>query len=103
MIYVLVTFLENPKELKALEEYRQSAKAIRDEYGAETIMRFNLKEKLLGEFEEESIRLLKFPSADHVKQWLSDPRYLKIASLREKGYLRVTLSILEEPSLVSGQ
>jgi uncharacterized protein (DUF1330 family) len=96
MIHVLVTFLENPAELEALEEYRRTAKKIRDEYGAETIMRFNTKERLLGGFEEESVRILKFPSSNHVKNWLSDPRYIKIAPLRERGYLKVTLSILEE-------
>jgi len=96
MVYVLVTFLENPKESEALDEYRKRAKKIRDQYGVETVLRLNANERLIGNFEEESIRILKFPSAQHVKDWLSDPRYQEIVSLREKGYRKVTLTILDE-------
>ncbi|MEH2360888.1 DUF1330 domain-containing protein [Nostoc sp.] len=96
MVLVLVTFLENTEELKALEEYRSRAKKIRDEYGAETVYRLNIKERFIGNFEEESIRILKFPSIQHLKDWLSDPRYQAIVSLREKGYRKVTLTIIEE-------
>lgn len=97
MIHVLITLLANPEETKALKEYQRRAKAIRDEYGAETVLRLNAKERLLGSFEEESIRILKFPSANHVRKWLTDPRYLEILPLRERGYRKVTITLLEEP------
>ncbi|MBF2068993.1 DUF1330 domain-containing protein, partial [Fischerella thermalis] len=46
--------------------------------------------------EGESIRILKFPSADHVRKWLTDPRYLETVPLRERGYRQVTITLLEE-------
>lgn len=97
MIDVLVTLTKNPAEEKALQEYKKRAKAIRDEYGAKTILRLDVKEKLIGSFKDESIRVLRFPSVNHVQQWLSDPRYKEVISLRERGYHNVTLSILKEP------
>ena len=97
MVDVLVTLTKNPTEKEALQKYKERAKAIRDEYGAKTILRLNVKEKLIGSFEDQSIRVLRFPSVNHVQQWLSDPRYQEVISLRERGYRNVTLSILEEP------
>lgn len=99
MTHVLVTLIANPNELEALEQYKKRAKVIRDEYGSELVLRMNTKERLLGSFEEESIRILKFPSADHVRGWLADPRYLEILPLRERGYRKVTITLLEEAQL----
>ncbi|NJN11497.1 MAG: DUF1330 domain-containing protein [Richelia sp. RM1_1_1] len=96
MVHVLVTLIANPDELEALEIYKRQAKAIRDEYGAELVLRLDVKERLLGSFEEESIRILKFPSADHVRKWLTDPRYLKTLPFRDRGYRKVTITLLEE-------
>lgn len=95
MVYVLVTLIPNPNEPEALENYKRQAKAIRDEYGAELVLRMNTKERLLGSFEGDSIRILKFPSADHVQRWLTDPRYLETLPLRDRGYRQVTITLLE--------
>ncbi|MBL0387623.1 DUF1330 domain-containing protein [Tumebacillus sp. ITR2] len=96
MVHVLVTLKDNPNEPEALAEYKRRATQIRDEYGAELVLRMNAQERLVGELSEESVRLLKFPSADHVRGWLNDPRYLEIIPLRERGYERVTVTILED-------
>ncbi|MBD2434889.1 MULTISPECIES: DUF1330 domain-containing protein [Fischerella] len=96
MVYVLAILTPNPDEPEALENYKRQAKIIRDEYGAELVLRLNVKEQLLGSFEGESIRILKFPSADHVRKWLTDPRYLETVPLRERGYRQVTITLLEE-------
>ncbi|KEO84357.1 DUF1330 domain-containing protein [Tumebacillus flagellatus] len=98
MVHVLVTMKDNPNEPEALAEYKRRATAIRDGYGAELVLRMNVGERLVGALAEESIRLLRFPSADHVRGWLNDPRYLEIIPLREKGYERVTVTILEDIS-----
>ena len=96
MVHVLVTLKDNPHEPEALAEYKRRATLIRDEYGAELVLRMNTVERLVGDLPEESVRLLRFPSADHVRGWLTDPRYVEIIPLRERGYERVTVTILEE-------
>ncbi|PMB06769.1 hypothetical protein CEN49_14605 [Fischerella thermalis CCMEE 5273] len=96
MVYVLAILTPNPDEPEAPENYKRQAKVIRDEYGAELVLRLNVKEQLLGSFEGESIRILKFPSADHVRKWLTDPRYLETVPLRERGYRQVIITLLEE-------
>lgn len=95
MVHVLVTLLVNPDEPEALEAYKERAKAVRDEYGCEVVLRTNVVERLVGDVEEESVRILKFPSSEHVRGWLNDPRYLEIVPLRERGYKKVTVTILE--------
>lgn len=96
MIYVLVTMSVNPEETEALKFYKDRAKEIRGEYGVEVVKRFDVIERLAGNFEDESIRILKFPSVEHVKNWLSDPRYLEIIPYRDRGYNNVTVSILKD-------
>ena len=95
MVYVLAALTPNSQEPEALESYKEQAKSIRDEYGAELILRLEVTEQLLGSFEGESIRILKFPSADHVRNWLTDPRYLKILPLRDRGYHKVVITLLQ--------
>jgi uncharacterized protein (DUF1330 family) len=96
MVYVLITMTPNYLEEESLNEYKEKAKKIRDEYGAEVVLRQNIVEKPIGDLIGESIRLIKFPSKDHVKRWLNDPRYQNIVPLREKGFHSVTLNILED-------
>ncbi|MFN6518445.1 MAG: DUF1330 domain-containing protein [Nostoc sp. CreGUA01] len=96
MVHVLVTLIPNPQASEAAENYKKRAVAIRDEYGAEVVLRMQAKERLLGSFEEESIRVLKFPSVDHVRGWLTDPRYLEVLPYRDEAYHKVTITVLED-------
>lgn len=96
MVHVLVTLSPNPHASEAAENYKKRAVAIRDEYGAEVVLRMHTKERLLGYFEEESIRILKFPSVEHVRGWLADPRYLEVLLFRDKAYRKVTITVLED-------
>jgi len=96
MVHVLVTLTPNYHVSEAAENYKKRARTIRDEYGAELILRMKTKERLLGSFEEESIRILKFPSVEHVRGWLTDPRYLEVLPLRDQAYRKVTITVLEE-------
>ncbi|BDI17089.1 hypothetical protein ANSO36C_28910 [Nostoc cf. commune SO-36] len=96
MVHVLVTLTPNPHASEAAENYKKRAVAIRDEYGAEVVLRMHTKERLLGSFEEESIRILKFPSVEHIRGWLTDPRYLEVLPFRDQAYRKVTITVLED-------
>jgi uncharacterized protein (DUF1330 family) len=94
MVYVLVTLtLGNDSE--SLEKYKETAKRIRDKNGAKVINKFTITDRLVGNFSDESVRLLKFPSREDVYNWLSDPEYMEVIPFREKGYKNVTVSILD--------
>ncbi|HEU4962736.1 MAG TPA: DUF1330 domain-containing protein [Bacilli bacterium] len=95
MVQVLITLLANPDEPEALAAYKKQATVIRDSYGAELLFRMNAGARIVGDFAEESVRILQFPSLDHLHGWLNDPRYLEIIPLRDKGYRKVTITVLE--------
>lgn len=94
MVQVLIALTPNPEEQESLNKYREKATLIRDEYGAEVVLRSNIEERMIGNFGYETVRLVKFPSIDHVWGWLNDPRYQEIIPLRDKGYKAVSVVIL---------
>lgn len=96
MVHVLITLTPNPDASEDAEKYKKTAVAIRDEYGAEVVLRMQTKERLVGCFEEASIRILKFPSIENVQGWLTDARYLEVLPFRDQAYQKVTITILED-------
>ncbi len=44
MVYVLIQMLPNPEEIEALEEYREKAKKIRNEYQCEVLIKADVSE-----------------------------------------------------------
>ncbi|WP_159886653.1 DUF1330 domain-containing protein [Paenibacillus puerhi] len=96
MVWVLVTMTPNEQEPEALERYKERAKAVRDEYGAQAFRRWDAGERLVGSFPDESIRLLRFDNEEQVKGWLEDPRYAEVIPFREKAFASVTVTLLRD-------
>lgn len=96
--YVLVSMTHNPEEKDALENYKEVAKKVRDENGAKVVFKHDIEENLIGNSEGKSVRILEFPTEQHVHNWLSDPRYSAVKPLRDKAFTYLSLSILKDKS-----
>lgn len=99
MVYVLVTMHPDERKQAALDLYKDRAKQVRDEYGAQVVKRWDVGERLVGDFADSSIRLLQFDSIEQVKGWLADERYIEVVPYRDKAFYSVTVSILNDLDL----
>jgi uncharacterized protein (DUF1330 family) len=90
----IIEMKTDPKETEALEFYKEVAKTVRDEYGAQVLLRSDVKKTLIGTQGAETVRVIAFPSEESIHNWLNDPRYLAVKPLRDKAFSYLTLSIL---------
>ena len=66
-------------------EYVEKVAPIVEKYGGRYLVRGGDVKVLTGDWHPERIIILEFPSAEHLRRWLTSPEYAPLAALREKS------------------
>ena len=81
--YVIVTLdIHDPA---TFETYRAQVPPTLEAYGGEFVVRGGSKEVLEGEWPEQRVVVLRFPSMDRAKAWHASPEYEGPLKLRQSA------------------
>lgn len=92
---MIVLASNNPNETEAAQAYSNGVKPILKHYAAEVIERYNISEQVLGEQALNTNLLVKFDSAETIKQFLSSEAYEALIPLRNQGFTNMQIYIAE--------
>lgn len=91
--YFVVTSIPNPGKMEQMQNYASQIMPILIKGGAEPVGRYGVIEQLKGDGGPKSIAIMKFPSAQAIKDALSSDEYKALEDLRNEAFSQVTLMI----------
>ena len=88
-VYLVVTSIPNPDKLEQLQKYASQVMPLLIKGGGEPVARYGVIEQLGGEGGPKSIGVIKFPSAQAIKDVFSTDEFKALAGLRDEAVIRV--------------
>jgi len=88
-VYLVVTSIPNPDKLEQLQKYASQVMPLLIKGGGEPVARYGVIEQLGGEEGPKSIGVIKFPSAQAIKDVFSTDEFKALADLRDEAVIRV--------------
>ena len=82
-VYMIIDVEVTDRETYA--EYVNKVPSVVEKFGGRYLVRGGEVKVLAGDWRPERIVLLEFPSAEHLRRWLTSPEYAPLAALREKS------------------
>lgn len=87
--YLVVTSITNPGKADQMKSYASQVMPLMIKGGGEPVARYGVVEQLRGEGGPQSIAVVKFPSAQAIKDVLSSDELRALAGLRDEVFSRV--------------
>ncbi|PZC44730.1 MAG: Uncharacterized conserved protein, DUF1330 family [Chloroflexi bacterium] len=91
--YLVVTSVPNPGKMEQMQNYTSQVMPLLIKGGGEPVARYGVIEQLNGEGGPKSIAVVKFPSAQAIKDVLSSDESKALGSLRDEVFSRVDVMI----------
>ena len=88
-VYLVVTSIPNPGKPEQLQKYVSQVMPLLIKGGGELVARYGVIEQLGGEGGPKSIGVIKFPSAQAIKDVFSSDEFKALADLRGEALSRV--------------
>lgn len=87
--YLVVTSIPNPGKMEQMQSYASQVTPLLIKGGGEVISRYGVIEQLHGEGGPKTIAIIKFPSAQAIKDALSSNEFKALTNLRDEAFSRV--------------
>ncbi len=92
-VYLVVTSIPNPAKLELLEKYASLVMPLLIKGGGEPVARYGVIEELGGAGGPKSMGVIKFPSAQAIKDVFATDEFIALAELRDEATLGVNQMI----------
>ena len=92
-VYFVVTSITNPGKMEQMQNYVSQIMPLLIKGGAEPVARYGVIEQLNGDGGPQSVSVMKFPSAQAIKDALSSDEYKALENLRSEAFSQVNLMI----------
>ena len=89
--FLVVTSTPNPDKMDLMEKYASQIMPILMKGGGEPVSRYGVVEQLRGEGAPKSIAVVKFPSAQAIKDVLATDAYKALEELRTQAFKSVDI------------
>lgn len=93
---MIVLAATNPNETEAAKAYSDGVKPILKTFAAEVIERYSINEQVVGQQALNTNLLVKFNSAESIKQFLNSDAYQTLIPLRDQGFASMQIYIAEQ-------
>lgn len=91
--FLVVTSIPNPDKMEQMQSYASQITPIMIKSGAEPVGRYGVIEQVAGDGGPKSIAVMKFASAQAIKNALSSDEYKALEDLRSEAFSQVNLMI----------
>ena len=91
--FLVVTSIPNPDKIEQMQSYASQITPIMTKGGGEPVGRYGVIEQVAGEGGPKSIAVMKFASAQAIKDALSSEEYKALEELRGEAFSQVNLMI----------
>ena len=88
-VYLVVTSIPNPAKMELLEKYASQVMPLLMKGGGEPVARYGVVEQLGGDGGPKAMSVIKFPSAQAIKDVFATDDFKALADIRDEATISV--------------